>query len=246
MGGAGDPRVCGCWQPGLPAPRPATEGTSYSFILGDSARPQSPGSLSQGAGAGGGASVPARSPSTPSRAPRGRPWGWQLGLDRRSAPQTRRLLWVPSSQPLSCWSQAPCSMPSLCFPGQAGRAGAVQPWERNDTDPLSRPAPRSAQPLPQSLRASWRAGPGPAALWADQDSAPPSQGPQLGRCRRGPGGSGALGSPHLLLALRAPRISGTEGSFLCHVPLLLSSRLPLGPRQGASSEACSLIRTAPI
>ena len=222
--------MCGCWQPGLPAPRPATEGTSYSFILGDSARPQSPGSLSQGAGEG--ASALARSPSTPSRAPRGRPWGWQLGLDRRSTPQTRRLLWGPSSQPLSCWSQAPRSMPSLCFPGQAGRAGAVQPWERNDTDPLSRPAPRSAQPLPRSLRASWRAGPGPAALRADQDSAPPAQGPQLGRCRWGPGALEPWGpltcSWHS--GLRGSRVLRALSSATC--PSFSPAACPWGPGRG--------------
>lgn len=224
------------------------EGTSYSFIPGASARPQSwepqPGSRALGR-VGEGASTLAPSP----RAPRGRPRGWQLGpdgpgLDRRSAPRARGLPWAPSSQPLSCWSQAPRSVPSLCFPGQAGQAGALQPWKphRPPVPPRSALCPAAAS-VSVDLLVRW---PGPSCAPGRPRLSPACPGTSAGPLQREPGGSGAPGSPHLLLALRAPRISGTEGSFLCLVPLLLSSRSPLGPGQGASSEPCSLIRTAPI
>lgn len=159
-------------------------------------------------------------------------------------PGARGLPWAPSSQPLSCWSQAPRSVPSLCFPGQAGQAGALQPWKphRPPVPPCSALCPAAAS-VSVDLLVRW---PGPSCAPGRPRLGPACPGTSAGPLQREPRGSGAPGSPHLLLALRAPRISGTEGSFLCLVSLLLSSRSPLGPGQGASSEPCSLIRTAPI
>lgn len=142
MGGAGDPRVCGCWQPGLPAPRPATEGTSYSFILGDSARPQSPGSLSQGAGAGGGRPSRPAAPAHP------------LGL-RGVGRGAGSLVWtdVPLPRPAGC-----CGRPaaSLCPAGHRRRApcpACVSQAKLGGQEPCSHGNGTTQTPCPALLRA---------------------------------------------------------------------------------------------
>lgn len=140
-------------------------------------------------------------------------------------------------------SQAPRSGSSLFpRPSRAGRSpAAVAPTQ------TTCPAPLCALPS-HCLRLC---GPPGALAQAQPRSGqtgtrprPPARGPQLGRCRE------SQGSPRGPLAcsrrsgLRGSRVLGALSSAMCP-PLLLSSRSPLGPGRGASSEPCSLIRTAP-
>lgn len=238
------------WSPGS---SPSDGGASYFFIRGSSAGPQSPGTLSQGAihwaalererppwppapacppgvrGAGHGAgSLNPTARSEPTFRPPG----------PRAALGARQPAFVP-------WSQAALRA-QLVSQAKPGRQELHS--RGTDTDHLSRPALRSAQPLSQTLWTSWCAGPGPAALRADQDSAPPARlpawGPQLGHCRESQGSPRGPLNCSRHSGLRGSQVLGALCSATC--PPLLSSRSLLGPGQGAGSEPFSLIRTAPV
>ncbi|XP_057599004.1 uncharacterized protein LOC130857385 [Hippopotamus amphibius kiboko] len=201
---------------------------SYSFVQRASAGLNFPSALARGLcaqRAGLGRVFASGPPCCPHRRPqpqlvRQEPEGQAAGLAAqprrawskpRSAGQAR-LAALGAEQPafVLLVTGAACSVPSLFFPGQAGQAEAWKPWK-----PHRPPVPPQLFSLPSCFLRLCRP-PGVLALpqlgsglWAEQPSLPlppPTLGPQLGQCGESQGGSGALGSPHLLLALLRCRL----------------------------------------